>query len=112
MRSNRGFQPDRRLQDGCCTNNQRSGNIKGHLQSAPPIDPGEIGPSANALTATERLAYEAGRDQAHADRWRIDAEISERRGEPSETARQYQAQYQAEADDAWRRLAEAKGLTP
>jgi hypothetical protein len=61
------------------------------------------------LTSIERLAYEAGRDQAHADRWRIDAEISERRGEPSEAARQYQAQYQAEADDRWRQLAEAKG---
>lgn len=79
------------------------------MQSAPPADRAEIGLSANDLTETERLAYEAGRDQAHADRWRIDAEISERRGEPSETARQYQRQYEAEAADRWRQLAAAKG---
>jgi hypothetical protein len=61
------------------------------------------------LTETERLAYQAGRDQARADRWRIDAEISERRGEPSNTAREYQRQHEAEAANAWRQLAAAKG---
>ena len=62
------------------------------------------------LTHVELLAYEAGQADARAQRWRIDAEISERRGEPSASAREYQAQYEAEAADRWRQLAKAKGV--
>ena len=61
------------------------------------------------LTHIETLAYEAGLADARAQRWRIEAEIAERRGEPSETDREYQRQYEAEAADRWRELAKAKG---
>ena len=63
----------------------------------------------NQLTKTERLAYEAGRADARATRWRIEADLQARDGQPTATAREYQAQFEAEAADAWRKLAEAKG---
>jgi hypothetical protein len=69
-------------------------------------DSGKLG--FNDLSPIERLAYEAGHADAQAQRWRIDAEISERRGEPSDIARGYQAQYEREAAERWRQLAEAK----
>ena len=64
--------------------------------------------SALDLTPTERAIYDAARAEAQADRWQIDAEIAERRGEHSEIARGYPRQYAAEAADAWRRLAGLK----
>ena len=63
----------------------------------------------NDLSPTERLAYEAGMADARAQAWRIDADIDERDGKASAVSREYQRQYEAEAAELWRALAEAKG---
>ena len=60
--------------------------------------------SALDLTPTERAIYDAARAEAHADRWRIVGDLEERDGKPSAVSRHYQAEYEAEAADAWRRL--------
>jgi hypothetical protein len=60
------------------------------------------------LTHTERAVYEAARADTLAERWRIEADIAERRGEPSEIDRQYQRQYEQEAAMRWQQLAALK----
>ena len=62
----------------------------------------------NDLSPIERLAYEAGQADARAQAWRIDADIDDRDGKPSTVARQYQAEYEAEAAAAWRQLTALK----
>ena len=68
--------------------------------------------NANNLNAIERTIYEAARAETLADRWRIDAEVSERRREAAGNAREYQRRYEAEAADRWRQLATLKAQTP
>ena len=60
------------------------------------------------LSTIERAVYEAARADALADRWRIDGEVSQRRGEPSDSAREYQREYEAEAADRWQQVARLK----
>ena len=61
------------------------------------------------LTPVERAVYEAARAEAHAQRWRIEADLRERDGDDASHLRQYQRDYEAEAGDRWQRLAELKG---
>lgn len=60
------------------------------------------------LTHTERAVYEAARAETIADRWRIEAEIAQRRGEPPAIARDYQRQYEREAAERWQQVAQLK----
>ena len=60
------------------------------------------------LTHTERAVYEAARADTLAERWRIEADVSERRGEPSATARDYQRQYEREAAERWQQVTQLK----
>jgi hypothetical protein len=64
------------------------------------------------LTHTERAVYEAARADTPAERWRIEADVSERRGEPAATAREYQRQYEQEAAQRWQQVAAMKAQTP
>ena len=61
------------------------------------------------LTHTERVVYEAARAETRAQRWRIEAEIAERRGDPAAFAREQQRDYEAEAAERWRLFASLKG---
>ena len=65
--------------------------------------------TAPNLTPRERAIYDAARAEAQADRWRIEGDIEARNGKPAAISREYQRQYEAEAADAWRRLAALKG---
>ena len=53
------------------------------------------------LSHTERVLYEAARADTRAQRWRIEAEIAERRGEPAAFAREQQREHEAEAAERW-----------
>ena len=60
------------------------------------------------LTTNEYTAFMAGRADAHATRWRVDAEMSEREGQSGLQAREYAAEYEAERDRLLAILAERK----
>ena len=62
------------------------------------------------LTHAEWLAYEAGKAVAAADRWRAQAEESERAGHQGAAgiSREAEREAQAEANDAWHQLAALK----
>jgi hypothetical protein len=62
----------------------------------------------NTLTHVERAVYDAARADTLAERWRIEADIAERRGHPSEIDRQYQAEYEQEAAQRWQQVAAVK----
>jgi len=60
------------------------------------------------LTTNEFTAFMAGRADARATRWHIEAEINERDGHGGLLAREYAAEYEAERDELLAILAQRK----